>query len=167
MGGNFLSAEDRFEEIKNNSDILSAIKEVAKVNKVECNPSDDMTLGEIAKKLKVDINDLLLIVNEKNGTGKEFKKAYPALDIESSSSSSAPAWLQENEIVDLDVRESLSKGVDPFGMIMNTIKNLNGKVLHIINTFETAPLYSVLGKQGFEHYAKEENGIWHIYFYKK
>jgi len=49
---------------------------------------------------------------------------------------------------------------------MQHINELNGRVLHIINSFETTPLYNVLGKQGFEHYAEVKNGVWHIYFFK-
>jgi len=108
---------------------------------------------------------LLLIINEKNGTVDELFKAYPQM-LPKEQKNNEPKWLDDNEILDLDVRQSLANGVDPFGMIMQNIAQLNGKVLHIINTFETAPLYSVLGKQGFEHYSKKENDIWHIYFYK-
>ncbi len=78
-----------------------------------------------------------------------------------------PQWLGKNEQIDLDVRPSLSKGVDPFGVIMQTIAGLNGRILHIISSFETAPLYEILSRQGFEHYAKEKDGVWHIYFYKQ
>ncbi len=166
MAKKFLNANSKYKDIKENESVLSALKEVVKTNGIEFEPKDDMSLEEIAKILKVDLNDFLLIVNEKNGTGEEFKKAYPVMNLKSKSSA-RPEWLKENEILDLDVRESLSNGIDPFGMIMKTIAGLNGKVLHIINTFETAPLYAVLGKQGFEYYAEEENGIWHIYFYKK
>jgi len=162
----FLDKQDRYIDIKDNSLILSAIEEIAKTNEVDSNFTDNDTLENIAKKLGVDVNDFLLIVNEKNSTAKEFLKAYPVLELDDKDEKSTPPWLQDREVLDLDVRESLSNGVDPFGMIMKTIANLNGKVLHIINTFETVPLYSVLGKQGFEHYSKEENGIWHIYFYK-
>ncbi len=153
-----------FAEIKNNNKIISALQEVMKVKNVDINMKEETTLQNIADQLNIDIKDLLLIVNKKNGLEKEFYEAYPDMKIDIKNNE--PDWLKENQIVDLDVRDSLAKGIDPFGIIMQNIANLNGKILHIINTFEATPLYSVLGKKGFEHYSKNENGIWHIYFYK-
>jgi hypothetical protein len=166
MKYNFLDKDTKFIEVKENPAILSAIQEVAKAKGIDFEPGVSITLQEIAQVLEVDEKDLLLIVNEKNGTIKEFWQAYPEMLLEQQIDL-RPKWLDKNEILNLDVRESLSKGVDPFGMIMQNIRTLNGKILHIINTFETTPLYSVLGKQGFEYYSKEENGVWHIYFFKK
>ncbi len=166
MENNFLDKDTKFVEVKENPEILSAIKEVAKSKGINFEPGGSITLQEIAEVLDVDKKDLLLIINKKNGTEKELCKAYPEMFLEKQIDLS-PKWLEKNEIIDLDVRKSLAKGVDPFGMIMQNITNINGKILHIINTFETTPLYSVLGKQGFEHYSKEEGGVWHIYFYKK
>ena len=160
-----IDKKTKFSDIKENSDIVSALKEIVKVKKVDIDINDDNSMEDIAKKIGVDIKDLLLIANKKNGTVAEFYQKYPEMNLQTKKSE--PYWLNENEIVDLDVRPSLAKGVDPFGLIMQTVAKLDGKILHIINSFETAPLYSVLGKQGFEHYAKQENGIWHIYFYKK
>ena len=159
-----IDKKTKFFDVKDNTDIASALQEIMKVKKINIDISDDDNMEDIAKKLGVDIKDLLLIVNKKSGTDAEFYEKYPETDIESKEN--APHWLNANDMVDLDVRPSLAKGVDPFGLIMQTIAKLDGKILHIINSFETTPLYSVLGKQGFEHYAKQENGIWHIYFYK-
>ncbi len=166
MKKSFIDRDTTFAQIKENKDIISAVQEVVKVKNIDFDPTDDMNMKDIADILGVDIKDLLLIANEKNGTGKEFKKVYTDMDIKGTKKES-PLWIDENEIVDLDVRESLENGIDPFGMIMKSISTLNGKVLHIINSFETIPLYAVLGKQGFEYFSKEEDGVWHIYFYKK
>ena len=153
-----------FTEIKNNNKIISALQEVMKVKNMNIDIKDETTLQDIADQLNIDIKDLLLIVNKKNGLEKEFYEVYP--NMKNNTKNNEPDWLKKNQIIDLDVRDSLAEGVDPFGLIMQTISKLNGKVLHIVNTFETTPLYSVLGKQGFEHYSKNENDIWHIYFYK-
>ena len=166
MKNSFIDKDSTFREIKDKSDIVSALKEVAKSKNLSIDFRDDLTMESIAKNLDVDVGDILLIINEKNSTAEAFKEAYPQMDIKSQKNDK-PKWMDEHEIVELDVRESLSKGVDPFGMIMKSVATLNGKVLHIINSFETVPLYSVLGKQGFEYYSEESEGIWHIYFYKK
>ncbi len=159
-----IDKQTKFAEIKDKSDIIEALREVMKVKNLAFAFNDDENMEDIAQKLKIDIKDLLLVANKKNGTEKEFYKIYPEMDIKKKSLE--PSWLNKYDKIDLDVRPSLANGVDPFGLIMQTIAKLDGKILHIINSFETTPLYSVLGKQGFEHYAKQENGVWHIYFYK-
>ena len=159
-----IDKQTKFAEIKDKSDIIEALREVMKVKNLAFAFNDDENMEDIAQKLKIDIKDLLLIINKKNGTEKEFYHSYPKMNIQKQSLE--PSWLNKYDKIDLDVRPSLANGVDPFGLIMQTIAKLDGKILHIINSFETTPLYSVLGKQGFEHYAKQENGVWHIYFYK-
>ena len=67
----------------------------------------------------------------------------------------------------LDVRPTLASGVDPFTIIMKTVKSMAaGHVLHLVNSFEPIPLYGVLGERGFEHWTEKVEGEWHIYFYK-
>lgn len=165
MDKKIIDKDTIFLDIKDNSQIISAIEEIMKVKKIDLDLQDSDTMDSISKKLGVDPMDLLLILNKKNGTEKEFHQTYPEMNIKGVAQE--PDWLDKNDMVELDVRPSLAKGVDPFGLIMQTVATLKGRVLHIINSFETTPLYSVLGKQGFEHYAKNDNGVWHIYFHKK
>lgn len=160
-----IDRQTKFAEIKDKNDIIEALKEVMKVKNLTFDFNDNDSMEEIAQKLNIDIKDLLLIANKKNGSEEEFYKSYPEMNTQKQNLE--PSWLNKYDKIDLDVRPSLSSGVDPFALIMQTVAKLDGKILHIINSFETTPLYSVLGKQGFEHYAKEENGVWHIYFYKK
>lgn len=81
-----------------------------------------------------------------------------------------PGWavsLDPSREVLLDVRPMIEKGEEPFQAIMKTVKGLReGQVFHLVNSFEPAPLYGVLGKQGFEHFAEVKDGIWNIYFKK-
>lgn len=72
-----------------------------------------------------------------------------------------------NEVI-LDVRPIIDAGGEPFGQIMATVSALKeGETLHLINSFEPAPLYRVLGGRGFTHRTEEYGGIWHIYFSKE
>ena len=69
--------------------------------------------------------------------------------------------LENDKITVLDVREGLSKGIDPFGEIMKTINDFSdGEVLKIVNTFEPAPIINVLKQKGFiskvEHISEKE-----------
>lgn len=71
-------------------------------------------------------------------------------------------------VVDVDVREDLRAGREPFAQIMRAAAALApGAVLRVRAIFEPAPLYRVLGKQGFEH-ATEQLGEedWRVWFHR-
>ncbi len=69
---------------------------------------------------------------------------------------------------DLDVREDLKNGREPFSRIMAAVDALpEGNVLHLRATFEPAPLFRVLGKKGFSHEARENGSEdWSVWFWK-
>lgn len=69
--------------------------------------------------------------------------------------------IKSGKITVLDVREGLSKGIDPFNEIMQTVQNFKeGDILKIINTFEPSPIINVLKQKGFiaqvEHISDKE-----------
>lgn len=69
--------------------------------------------------------------------------------------------INSDRIIVLDVREGLSKGIDPFNEIMKTIEDFKeGDILKIINTFEPSPIINVLKQKGFisrvEHISDKE-----------
>ncbi|MGB9664384.1 MAG: DUF2249 domain-containing protein [Ignavibacteria bacterium] len=71
------------------------------------------------------------------------------------------------KIVQLDVRPILNSGKDPFNDIMKKIKDLkDDETLLIINSFEPIPLYSVLGRKGFDHFTQKEGDVFKVYFFK-
>src|SRR5690242_4359487 len=77
--------------------------------------------------------------------------------------------LKTEDIIELDVRPIIDSGDDPLKLIVQTVKKVRkGQALKIINTFEPAPLITLLKKQGFESWVdyKEEQLI-ETYFYKK
>lgn len=86
--------------------------------------------------------------------------------------SPVPAALQRlspERIVDLDVREDLRAGAEPFAKIMAAVRALPaGSVLRVRAIFEPAPLYRVLAKHGFAH-ATEELGPedWRVWFHRE
>ena len=73
--------------------------------------------------------------------------------------------MSEN-IVTLDVREDLRQGREPFSKIMNAVAQLHSdEKLLLVAPFEPTPLFSVLGKQGFDHKSKQiECGDWEVLF---
>ena len=68
--------------------------------------------------------------------------------------------------ITLDVREDLRQGREPFTKIMNAAMQLGpNQTLLLVAPFEPAPLYSVLGKQGFDHQSKRlQSGDWEVLF---
>lgn len=85
---------------------------------------------------------------------------------------SIPGFMQqlnENNLEILDVRDVIESGKDPFNIIMKKIKDVHtGKILKLINSFEPAPLITILSKQGFEYFVENENeNVVNTFFYKK
>jgi uncharacterized protein (DUF2249 family) len=61
------------------------------------------------------------------------------------------AW-QEEAVTTLDVRQDLERGDEPFVRIMTVAQQVGaGQTFVLIAPFEPAPLYEVLGGQGFTH----------------
>lgn len=76
-------------------------------------------------------------------------------------------FLNKN-VVDLDVRAEVESGSDPFKTIVTAVAGLkDGDVLHLVNTFEPVPLYTVMKMKGFAHSTESIAGVWHMYFYKE
>lgn len=73
---------------------------------------------------------------------------------------------ENKEIVELDARPELEKGIDPFKSIMKAIKDLEeGKVLKIINTFEPIPLIKIISEKGFDFMVeRDDDGLVYTYF---
>jgi uncharacterized protein (DUF2249 family) len=75
--------------------------------------------------------------------------------------------LQAVDIVDLDVREDLRQGREPFSRIMAARKSLPpGAVLRLRATIEPVPLYGVMERQGLTHWTEQLGPEdWRIWFH--
>lgn len=71
-----------------------------------------------------------------------------------------------SKIVTLDVREDIRQGREPFEKIMAAVDRLEpDETLLLINSFEPRPLYRVMVRNGFAHWAEETaDGTWKVYF---
>jgi len=81
----------------------------------------------------------------------------------------APEWASTAPVTaTLDVRPLLARHEEPFQAIMAEARRVGpGQVLCLRCTFEPFPLYHVLGKQGFQHWARQHApGDWEIFFYR-
>ncbi len=71
-------------------------------------------------------------------------------------------------IVELDVREELRAGREPFSRIMAAVSDLcDADVLLLRSTFEPVPLFKVLGKRGFAHESRAAAADdWSVWFWR-
>jgi uncharacterized protein (DUF2249 family) len=78
------------------------------------------------------------------------------------------AALPAERLLELDVRDDLRNGREPFHRIMEARRALAaGQVLRLRAIFEPAPLYTVLGKQGFTHWTERlAADDWRIWFWR-
>ncbi|MEP6863773.1 MAG: DUF2249 domain-containing protein [Deltaproteobacteria bacterium] len=76
--------------------------------------------------------------------------------------------LPSERLVECDVREDLRAGIEPFKRIFEAARTLPaGSALRVRATFEPAPLYAVLARQGLAH-ATEQLAAedWRVWFYR-
>ena len=71
-------------------------------------------------------------------------------------------------VVELDLREDIRAGREPFPRIMAAVAALaTDAVLHLRTPFEPAPLFTVLSKRGFAHESRENGpGDWSTWFWR-
>lgn len=76
--------------------------------------------------------------------------------------------LDPSRILDLDVRDDLRSGREPFQRIMHARQALaEDGVLRLRAIFEPKPLYGVLGREGFSHWTERlADDDWRIWFYR-
>jgi uncharacterized protein (DUF2249 family) len=79
-----------------------------------------------------------------------------------------PAALAAAARVDLDVRETLRRGGEPFALIMATVAKLAPEQVLVLRApFEPVPLYHALGKRGFAHWTERHaDDDWSVWFYR-
>jgi uncharacterized protein (DUF2249 family) len=77
------------------------------------------------------------------------------------------AAIPAERVVELDVRDDLRNGREPFSRIMAARRDLPaGGVLRLRAIFEPVPLYAVMAKQGFDRWTEElAPDDWQVWFY--
>lgn len=74
----------------------------------------------------------------------------------------------EAAVTEVDVREDLRQGREPFGKIMAAVQALpQGNVMLLRATFAPTPLLSVLAEQGFVHHLQSHaEDDWSVWFWR-
>lgn len=92
-----------------------------------------------------------------------------AAEIRETRPAEPPAWVATAPLVrEMDVREMLDKGQEPFRLITGTAREVGaGEAFALVTGFEPLPLYDALAKQGFSHWAEPiGNGDWRVLFHR-
>ena len=78
------------------------------------------------------------------------------------------AQLDADMITDLDVRDDLRRGQEPFSRIMAVQQAIApGTVLRLRAIFEPVPLYAALARFGFAHWTRKiSDDDWEVWFYR-
>ena len=76
--------------------------------------------------------------------------------------------IPEDRVVELDVRDALRNGEEPFSRIMAARREVaDDGALRLRAIFEPVPLYAVMARQGFEHWTEQlDADDWVIWFYR-
>jgi uncharacterized protein (DUF2249 family) len=128
-----------------------------------------VTVEQAARIGGMDADELVARLNA--GTGARSPEVEEDM---SSDSKTAPATrpaaldaVPPDRLVDLDVRDDLRSGREPFSRIMAARRDLpEGAVLRLRAIFEPVPLYEVFRKQGFAHWTERlASDDWRIWFY--
>lgn len=80
-----------------------------------------------------------------------------------------PAGLETLAPVEVDVRDDIRRGEEPFARIMAAVKGLAaGQALVLRAPFQPVPLYDVLGKRGLAHWTERRDADdWAVWFYRE
>lgn len=79
-----------------------------------------------------------------------------------------PEWTKRDADLEVDVREDLRQGKEPFGKIMEAVSQCGPEgVLLLRAIFEPKPLYNILRARGFESWTERgAEDDWKVYFRK-
>lgn len=127
------------------------------------------TVGQAARLCNMSAESLVHDLNQVLGidtAGDNAPGTVDATTVDADESSSLPSFASA---VELDVRDELSKGGEPFSRIMAAVAALgDGEVLHLRAPFEPVPLFGVMEKRGFGHKTeKHADDDWSVWFFRQ
>lgn len=121
--------------------------------------------GIPAEQLLTELNGALGIAV---GSNAGAESPASARDVAETSTAAVPPVFAGERILELDVRDDLRNGNEPFSRIMAAVGALEkDQALHLRTTFEPVPLFTVMQKRGFHHSAlRHASDDWSVWFYR-
>jgi len=123
-----------------------------------------VTVEQAARTANVSVDRLVRDLNDALGITVDGQANTPTMSSPAAETAAArhPAAAH---VVDLDVRDDLRFGREPFSRIMAAVAGLTeSDVLHLRAIFEPVPLFTALEKRGFTHeslaHASDDWSVW-------
>lgn len=115
-----------------------------------------------AERLVHDLNDALGISMNPADVGR----SSPAMD--ATPTVTALSHPANANVIELDVRDDLRTGQEPFSKIMRAVGGLRGDDVFLLRTtFEPAPLFAVMARRGFVHESRAHaSDDWSAWFWR-
>lgn len=129
-----------------------------------------VTIEQAARMAGIDADELVSRLNGHDATDEAAHTTTEADNVTAMETGSKPAALAaiaDERVVQLDVRDELRAGREPFSLIMGALRSVpEGGALVIRAIFEPVPLYAVMKRQGLEHWTEElAADDWRVSFY--
>ncbi len=120
-----------------------------------------VTVRDAARVAGVDAEALLEVMNLPGAPQHPLPTVERAVEAE-------PDWLRGAPLTVLDLQPEIAAGQEPFPAIMAAARELKpGAVLVVLTPFEPAPLRTLLGKRGWESYARWEGETCHTALWRR
>lgn len=122
------------------------------------------TVAQAARVCKMPVDSLVHELNDVLGIdGADTPPAASAAPTSDDSEPLPPF----TSVAELDVRDELKKGGEPFSRIMAAVATLgDDAVLHLRAPFEPVPLFAVMAKRGFGHKVERNaDDDWSVWFF--
>lgn len=99
----------------------------------------------------------------------EIKRVAPASIKKAAPAAEKPAWASKAPAAEIDVREDLKAGNEPFPKILAAAEQTGeGGVFVLRAIFEPKPLYALLKGKGFDAWTERlAEDDWKVYFHKR
>lgn len=129
------------------------------------------TVAQAARLCKVPVDSLVHDLNHAIGIDTVPGDTASSNATDETDETAAAQWSIPSSVsvVELDVREELSKGGEPFSRIMGAVGGLGEReVLHLRAPFEPVPLFAVMQKRGFAHRTEQHaDDDWSVWFFRQ
>ncbi len=132
-----------------------------------------VTVAQAAGIAGLSLDVLLFKLNDSIGKREEYLKSMTSTEKLSNKTEAdleKPVFLNnlsEEKTKTIDVRQDIASGQDPFKRIMSFVKELkDDEVMHLINSFEPIPLYSVLKKKGLDHWTEVNDDVVNVFLFR-
>lgn len=132
-----------------------------------------VTVQQVARMAGIDPEELVRRLNsgrDERQPGKQEDAAMVERTVAPAAGAGIPPALEgisKDQVVEVDVREDLRAGREPFSRIMAALKDVpEGGALALRAIFEPVPLYAVLAKRGFTNFTERlAADDWRVWFY--